>query len=141
MALSTVHVSHDLLGLRVQALSEALRHRPDHLDRYAGPERLFVSKDGSPMRGDAVRQAFERARHTVGMDDFRFHDLRHTGQTLAAAAGANLADLMKRLGHTSTIAAKRYLHATQDRDRELASALSKLAEKPRPPQPPSITMR
>jgi hypothetical protein len=48
---------------------------------------------------------------------------------------------MKRLGHSSTVAAKRYLHATEDRDRELAAALSKLAEQPRAPQPHSITMR
>jgi integrase len=75
------------------------------------------------------------------MDGFRFHDLRHTGQTLAAAAGASLADLMKRLGHSSTVAAKRYLHATEDRDRELAAALSKLADKPGLRQPHSITMR
>jgi integrase len=113
----------------------------EHLDRYAGPERIFVGRDGLPMRGDAVRQAFERARRKVGMDGFRFHDLRHTGQTLAAAAGASLADLMKRLGHSSTVAAKRYLHATEDRDRELAAALSKLADKPGLRQPHSITMR
>jgi integrase len=92
----------------------------EHLDRHAGPERVFIGADGSPMRGDALRQAFERARRKVGMEGFRFHDLRHTGQTLAAAAGASLADLMKRLGHSSTVAAKRYLHATEDRDRELA---------------------
>jgi integrase len=30
-----------------------------------------------------------------------FHDLRHTGQTLAAATGATVKDLMRRLGHAS----------------------------------------
>ena len=43
------------------------------------------------------------------MPGFRFHDLRHTGQTLAASAGATLKDLMKRLGHASPAAAQRYL--------------------------------
>jgi integrase len=99
----------------------------DHLERFAGTDRVFVNRDGEPMRGDALRQAFERARNKVELPDLRFHDLRHTGQTLAAAAGGSLADLMRRLGHSSTAAAKLYLHATDDRDREIAQALSKLA--------------
>ena len=80
------------------------------------------------MRGDAIRQAFTRARTKVGMDDFRFHDLRHTGQTLAAATGATLADLKRRLGHASSAAALRYLHAVDGQDRVIAKALSALAE-------------
>lgn len=53
--------------------------------------------------------------------------LRHTGQTLAASTGATLADLKKRLGHSSAAAALRYLHAVEGRDKELAGELSKLA--------------
>ena len=99
-----------------------------HLDRFAGDAYAFVGREGEPMRGDALRQAFERARSKIGREDLRFHDLRHTGQTLAAAAGASLADLMRRLGHSSMAAAKRYLHATDSRDRQIAEALSVLAQ-------------
>lgn len=101
----------------------------DHLDRWAGDERVFVGRTGEPMRGDAIRQAFTRARNQVGMNDFRFHDLRHTGQTLAAVTGATLADLKKRLGHSSDAAASRYLHAVDGRDGDIAAALSDLAER------------
>jgi hypothetical protein len=59
------------------------------------------------------------------MEGFRFHDLRHTGQTLAASTGVK--DLMKRLGHASAAAANRYLHAVEGRDAEIAAALSELA--------------
>jgi hypothetical protein len=48
--------------------------------------------------------------HGTGRPDLRFHDLRHTGQTLAAAAGANLRELMARAGQSSPGAALRYLH-------------------------------
>jgi len=89
---------------------------------------MFVNREGGPMRGDAVRQAFTRARTKVDMPEFRFHDLRHTGQTLAASAGATLKDLMLRLGHASPAAAQRYLHAVEGRDAEIASALSDLAK-------------
>lgn len=98
-----------------------------HMQEWAGPDRVFIGRDGKPMRGDAVRQAFRRARNKVDMPGFRFHDLRHTGQTLAASAGATLKDLMLRLGHSSPAAAQRYLHAVEGRDAEIASALSDLA--------------
>jgi integrase len=99
----------------------------DHMTDWAGEERVFVGRTGAPMRGDAIRQAFDRARRTTGMQGFTFHDLRHTGQTLAASTGATLKDLMKRLGHKSPAAAQRYLHAMEGRDREIADALSVLA--------------
>lgn len=98
----------------------------DHMKEWAGRDRFFIGKDGQPMRGNAVYQAFVRARVKVGVD-VSYHDLRHTGQTLAASAGATLADLKKRLGHASAAASLRYLHAVEGRDKEVADQLSKLA--------------
>ena len=54
------------------------------------------------------------------------HDLRHTGKPLAAEAGASLAELMSRMGHSSTRAARVYLHAREERDQQLAAALDKM---------------
>jgi integrase len=114
----------------------------DHLAAHAGQDRVFVSATGAPMRGDALYQAFARARRTLDMDQFRFHDLRHTGQTLAASTGATLADLMKRLGHASPAAAMRYLHTVNGRDEAIAQALSVMAEHGDPAQlPKSVTTR
>jgi len=56
-----------------------------------------------------------------------FHDLRHTGNNLTATAGANLRELMARMGHSSTRAAMIYLHSTDERQREIADALGELA--------------
>lgn len=47
---------------------------------------------------------------------------------LAAQTGATLAELMGRLGHSTSQAAMRYQHAAQDRDAVIASKLSALAE-------------
>jgi integrase len=98
-----------------------------HMETWAGADRVFIGRNGRSMRGDAVRLAFERARRKAKMPGFRFHDLRHTGQTLAASTGATTKDLMRRLGHASPAAANRYLHAVEGRDAEIASALSDLA--------------
>lgn len=96
------------------------------MTEWAGRERFFLGRDGQPMRGHAIYQVFVRARKRVGVD-VSFHDLRHTGQTLAASTGATLADLKKRLGHSTAAVALRYLHVVEGRDRELAHQLSKLA--------------
>ena len=57
-----------------------------------------------------------------------FHDLRQTGSTLTAGTGANLHELMDRMGHNSTRAALIYLHGSDSRQREIASSL-KIAQR------------
>ncbi len=102
------------MQVRPRAAAGALR---EHAAKWADAERFFVSRDGSPMRGNAVCQAFVRARKKVELPGLSFHDLRHTGQTLAAATGTTLAELKRRLGHSSAAASLRYLHAVEGRDR------------------------
>jgi integrase len=63
---------------------------------------------------------------TAGITNIHFHDLRHTGNTLAAQAGATMSDLMARMGHASTRAAQIYLHTSSQRDRVVADALNSL---------------
>jgi integrase len=55
------------------------------------------------------------AARRAGLDGLRFHDLRHTAATLAAAAGATTKELMERMGHTSPAVALRYQHVMADR--------------------------
>ncbi len=66
-----------------------------------------------------------------------FHDLRHTGNTLTATAGANLRELMTRMGHGSTRAALIYLHSTDERQQAIADALGDLAVQQLKPKPSS----
>lgn len=99
----------------------------DHQDRFSGPTYSIADRYGDQVRGNTLYQAFVRARDRVGLT-ISFHDLRHTGQSLAAAAGASLVDLKKRLGHSSTAAAQRYMHAVEGRDAQIANALSRLAD-------------
>ena len=65
----------------------------------------------STLAPSTLYKVFYPARHKAGRADLRFHDLRHTGATLAAATGATLAELMSRLGHSTPGAALRYQHA------------------------------
>jgi integrase len=88
---------------------------------------LFPAGHGGHLVPSTLYGVFYPAREAAGRPDLRFHDLRHTGATLAAATGATLAELMARLGHSTPGAAMRYQHASADRDRVIADALSKLA--------------
>jgi integrase len=58
-------------------------------------------------------------------EGFHFHDLRHTGNTIAAASGASMRELMHRMGHASMRAALIYQHATSERDREIADGMDR----------------
>jgi hypothetical protein len=51
--------------------------------------------------------------------------MRHAGTE--ATASASLAELMNRMGHSSTRAARVYLHTREERDRQLAITLDKMA--------------
>jgi integrase len=66
------------------------------------------------------------------LEGLHFHDLRHTGNTLAAQSGASLADLKARMGHNSDRAALIYQHATRDADRKIADALDARVRAERP---------
>ncbi|AGL13583.1 phage integrase family protein [Actinoplanes sp. N902-109] len=53
-----------------------------------------------------------------------FHDLRHTGNTLASwAPGASLRDIMARMGHDSPRAALIYQHTNREADHGIADAM------------------
>jgi integrase len=79
-----------------------------HLERFVGPEAdslVFVGPKGGRLRRSNFRDIWIKARGEAGLPDLHLHDLRHTGNTMAAATGASLRELMERMGHTSTRAA------------------------------------
>ena len=113
-------------GLRVVALPESVvdelrKHlvaMPDH------PDALVFCRPGDrSFRRATLYAAWHAATKCLGMQGFHIHDLRHTGNTLAAATGASTKELMARMGHASARAALIYQHATRDRDVVIATAL------------------
>ncbi|GAB3797957.1 site-specific integrase [Humibacter antri] len=102
-----------------------------HLLQHTAPGAeglLFPSKNdpAAHLRQSSLARVFYPAREKAGRPDLRFHDLRHTGAVNAAIAGATLAELMGRLGHSTASAAMRYQHIAADRDAEVANRLSAL---------------
>jgi integrase len=113
-------------GIRAIALPESVvdelrKHLVTVPDR---PDALVFGQSGNrPLRRASLYIAWHAATQRVGLSGFRIHDLRHTGNTLAAATGASLKELMARMGHASPRAALIYQHATRERDIVIARAL------------------
>jgi integrase len=60
--------------------------------------------------------------------NLHFHDLRHTGNTLAADMGISTKNLMARMGHDNERAALRYQHKSSKADRVIADGLDALVQ-------------
>ena len=101
-----------------------------HIAQWAETDRdglIFPApKGGLVRRSNFNRRAWAPAVRSVGLLGFHFHDLRHTGNTLAAITGASTKELMSRMGHASPRAALLYQHATRERDAEIAVRLGAL---------------
>ncbi len=100
----------------------------DHLNSHVPPGAdalVFTSPAGTALRhGNFRRRMWLPALADTGLTGIHFHDLRHAGNQLIANAGANLRELMERMGHSSSRAALIYLHSTDDRQRALALAVA-----------------
>jgi integrase len=98
-----------------------------HLGTFTSPGAdalVFTSPAGKPLRhANFRRRVWNRTLATTG-PDIHLHDLRHTGNQLTADAGANLRELMERMGHSSSRAALIYLHSTSARQHQLAETVA-----------------
>lgn len=100
----------------------------EHLRKYVAddPDALvFTGPTGAPLRrGNFNKLAkWQEAVTRIGAPSLHFHDLRHTGNTLAAVTKASTKDLMARMGHDSINAAIIYQHATNEAGQAIADAL------------------
>jgi integrase len=114
-------------GKRHVPLGDALeRELENHLAEYVGHDAdalVFTTSNGRPVL-TSYYQWWKRARDKVGRPDLRFHDLRHTGMTLAAMSGATQRELQRRMGQATAAAAAVYMHTTDEHSRAVSDQLS-----------------
>ena len=110
-----------------QAVVPVLR---EHLSIFVkdGPGALiFPGVQGGPLRRGNFNKmsAWPYAAKSIGAEGLHFHDLRHTGNQFAASSGANLRDLMARMGHDSERAAMIYQHESRGADQAITDAIDR----------------
>jgi integrase len=90
-------------------INRTLRATLQGLPRRLGVPWVFSeARTGKPPRD--VGKAFSAALRRSGIDDFRFHDLRHTFASHLVMAGVDLVTVKELLGHKSLAMTLRYAH-------------------------------
>jgi integrase len=70
-----------------------------------------------PYSTDAISAAFTRACQFLGIEDLRFHDLRHEGISRLFEMGRTIPQVAAVSGHRSWTSLKRYTHIRQSKDK------------------------
>lgn len=71
---------------------------------------VFASQAGTKIHARNLLRAFYEARKKAGLEDVRFHDLRHTFATRLVQAGIDLYTVKELLGHKTITMTMRYAH-------------------------------
>ncbi len=99
---------------------EVLREmaRTPHISGY-----VFANRQGKPT---FPAKAWQAALRAAQIDDFRYHDLRHSAASYLAMSGATLAEIAEVLGHKTLQMVKRYAHLTEQ---HTADVVERMAER------------
>jgi len=85
---------------------------------------VFPNRDGRPYTRVHVSRVFRKAARAAGLADFRFHDLRHHGATMALNAGFSAPIVMALGGWKTERMMRRYAAVTDQTLRRAAEAVS-----------------
>ena len=114
---SDVQYREGLIAVRAKLKGGKMRYVPmaselaDELRRFPailGEDRIFPPEPGAKRERQRVDKSFETVLEMAGIEDFRFHDLRHTFASWYMMNGGDLYELAKLLGHANIKMTERY---------------------------------
>ena len=95
------------------------------LQNSARSQFVFPAASGLDEPYVAFDSHWYQALEAAGIENFRFHDLRHSCASYLAAGGASLLEIADTLGHRTLAMVKRYSHLTQTHK---VAAIEKMAK-------------
>ena len=104
------------------------------------PSKNVVGLDGKPVEGfnsnyvfgikhkpyTYITNTFNTGVKRAGVEDFKFHDLRHTFASQLLMKGGSLKDVQELLGHKTMTMTLRYAHLSQEHKRKAVNLLNGL---------------
>lgn len=115
------------LGGQALAIQDTKNDEPHIVPVHPRIAHLIRSKDWPPVvHKSTVSHYAKKAMQAVNLDQFRFHDLRHSAASEMINAGVDLYTVGAVLNHKSAVSTKRYAHLSTDR---IASAIKKIGLK------------
>jgi integrase len=97
--------------------------------RSINTDLVFYSQVYTPLEAGHLRRAFRLALKKARIDDFHFHDLRHTFATRLAQAGVDTYKVQRLLGHKSATMTQRYAHHSPESLRDGVAILDQVGTK------------
>ncbi len=95
--------------------------------RQIGCNLLFPAKETSPQKPQNpidLRTPWETAVKKAELQDFRFHDLRHSAASYLAMNGASLAEIAEVLGQKTLQMVKRYAHLSEGHTASVVASMN-----------------
>jgi len=87
-------------------------------------EYVFCDAKGKPFND--IKTSFKASLRRAGIEDFRFHDLRHTFASHFVMRGGSLKELQEILGHKNITMTMRYAHLSQEHKKKAVNLLNGL---------------
>jgi integrase len=100
----TIPMNHTVVDVLAQ------KHEGTDASKRSGCNLVFISEAATPLDGSNLRRGFTCALKAARIEDFHFHDLRHTFATRLVQAGVDLYKVQRLLGHKSPSMTQRYAH-------------------------------
>lgn len=107
--------------IRIVPMNETLYRELKEISRDAESEYLFYNKKGEPFGN--VRKSFDRALKIAGIEDFRFHDLRHTFASHLVMNGCDIRTVQQLMGHKDIKMTMRYSRLSRSHLQEAVERL------------------
>ncbi len=127
----------DIFGRKIVIEAEKMKNRDYHgiplteracetlkaLHRVRCLSNHVFHEDGKKLYDRKVQRAFSRALKLAGIENFHFHDLRHTFASYLRQRGVDLHTISKLLGHKDTRMTQRYAHLSIESLRSAVAVL------------------
>ncbi|CAE6768842.1 Tyrosine recombinase XerC [Paraburkholderia nemoris] len=110
------------------ALKEIRRLRAQYVRTHQGRTNLnalLFASESDPDKPVQIRKAWDTTLKRARIENFRFHDLRHTTASYLAMGGATAPEIAEILGHKDLKMVKRYAHFGKD---HIAKVLTRMSE-------------